>query len=72
MVATKTDLRKDSKKCNEVVSNGGKILQPSDGEAMAAEIKAKLYLECSALTQVNGTFILMINIHNINPHYIKV
>ena len=47
IVGTKTDLRGDME------AKGGKELDESDGMALAKEVKAHCYCECSALTQ-NG------------------
>ena len=47
LVGTKTDLRNDS----EITQKVGQVLQMSDGTALAKDLGAKTYVECSALTQ---------------------
>ena len=46
LVGTKADLRGDDN-----VKLTGYLVSPGDGDAMAREVGAKLYVECSALTQ---------------------
>jgi len=54
LVGTKMDLRNDE----EVLKKVGNPLQKSDGEALAKELGARVYVECSALTQdgLKGVF----------------
>ena len=47
LVGTKMDLRNDE----EVLKKVGNPLQKSDGDALAKELNARSYVECSALTQ---------------------
>merc|ERR1712176_1480377 len=47
LVGTKTDLRNDP----DVTQKVGQVLQNNDGVALAKELGAKSYVECSALTQ---------------------
>merc|ERR1712203_189209 len=47
LVGTKTDLRDDA----DVTQKVGQILMKEDGVQLAKELGAKLYVECSALTQ---------------------
>jgi len=47
LVGTKADLRTDS----EVLKKVGNPLTKADGEALAKELGARCYVECSALTQ---------------------
>ena len=47
LVGTKMDLRNDE----EVLKKVGQVMQKSDGDALAKEVGARSYVECSALTQ---------------------
>jgi len=51
LVATKTDLREDSTVLSKLSERGWSPIPPEKGEALAKEIGAECYLECSALTQ---------------------
>eukprot|EP00792_Barthelona_sp_PAP020_P004636 TRINITY_DN2252_c0_g1_i2.p2 TRINITY_DN2252_c0_g1~~TRINITY_DN2252_c0_g1_i2.p2 ORF type:complete len:206 (+),score=30.81 TRINITY_DN2252_c0_g1_i2:182-799(+) len=49
VVGTKTDLRHDETRLQELQRNGETYLTPQDGYNIAKEIGAKTYVECSAL-----------------------
>jgi len=51
LVGTKIDLREDDKTIEELKSQGKALITTAEGEAMAKEISAIRYLECSALTR---------------------
>ena len=51
LVGTKTDLRTDDAKLQELAQSGQKPATPQDGKQKATEIKAVAYLECSAMKQ---------------------
>lgn len=50
LVGTKLDLRDDSAWCHE---NGITPVATEDGQKLADSVGAKVYIECSALTQTN-------------------
>ena len=51
LVGTKTDLRTDDAKLQELAQSGQKPVTMAEGKQKAAEIKAVSYLECSAMKQ---------------------
>jgi len=51
LVGTKSDLREDAAIESQLASKGLKMVDASEGAALAKEIGATEYLECSALTQ---------------------
>ena len=51
LVGTKTDLRTDDAKLQELAQSGPKPVTPQEGKQKATEIKAVAYLECSAMKQ---------------------
>ena len=51
LVGTKTDLRTDDAKLQELAQSGQKPVTPQEGKQKATEIKAVAYLECSAMKQ---------------------
>jgi len=51
LVGTKTDLRKNTEKLAELSRQGRSPITRQEGEKKTKEIGAKLYMECSALTQ---------------------
>lgn len=51
LVGTKSDLRDKSEVLAKLRSEGKSIVTPDQGRALAEEIGAKTYLECSSLTQ---------------------
>jgi len=51
LVGTKTDLRGDEATQKSLSSKGQSMKSEGDGQALAREIQAVKYLECSALTQ---------------------
>ena len=53
LVGTKTDMRDDKATIDKMAEKGQKPITPEQGTALAKEIGAIMYLECSALTQ-NG------------------
>jgi Ras-related C3 botulinum toxin substrate 1 len=65
LVGTKIDLREDEKTIEELKSLGKSLISTADGEAMAKEISAIRYLECSALTRA-GTF------HFGKDHFLRI
>ncbi|GAB5372037.1 hypothetical protein AAMO2058_001631400 [Amorphochlora amoebiformis] len=51
LVGTKSDLRNDKAQIDKLRSKGTEMVTIEQGEAMAKEIGAAKYMECSALTQ---------------------
>ena len=51
LVGTKIDLRADKETIENLTSKGEKVLLPDMGTQLAQQIGARMYLECSALTQ---------------------
>lgn len=51
LVGTKIDLREDKATLDKLAEKGQSCLTPAQGEALAKQIKAVCYMECSALTQ---------------------
>jgi len=51
LVGTKIDLREDSEFIKDMETKGQKIVTSQQGEALATELGAIKYMECSALTQ---------------------
>ncbi len=51
LVATKMDLREDKEQIDRLKEKGYAPISAADGEALAKEIGAEAYKECSALTQ---------------------
>ena len=51
LVGTKIDLRADKETIENLTSKGEKVLSPDMGTQLAQQIGARMYLECSALTQ---------------------
>merc|ERR1719273_65975 len=51
LVGTKSDLRNDQEMQPELARKGLKCVSPQEAQAMANEVGAVKYLECSALTQ---------------------
>ena len=51
IVGTKSDLREDMDVVMQLKENGEVPKTPEDGKALADELEAAGYLECSALTQ---------------------
>lgn len=51
LVGTKADLRSDNAQIEKLSQKGLAMVSQEQGEAMAKEIKAAKYMECSALTQ---------------------
>jgi len=51
LVGTKSDLRKDQNTINQLKQRGTAMVTPEAASAMAKEVSATKYLECSALTQ---------------------
>ena len=51
LVGTKIDLRSDKETIENLTSKGEKVLSPEMGTQLASQIGARMYLECSALTQ---------------------
>mmetsp|Transcript_6023 Transcript_6023/g.8352 ORF Transcript_6023/g.8352 Transcript_6023/m.8352 type:complete len:192 (+) Transcript_6023:29-604(+) len=51
LVGTKSDLRTDSAQIEKLRSKGHELVTREQGEAMAKEVGAAKYMECSALTQ---------------------
>lgn len=51
LVGTKIDLRDDKAALEKLAEKGQTCLTYAQGEQLAKEIKAKCYMECSALTQ---------------------
>jgi len=53
LVGTKADLRTDPDTLKELKSQGATPIEAAKGKTLAAEIKARVYIECSAMTQLN-------------------
>jgi len=51
LVGTKSDLRNDSAHIEKLKAKGTEMVTTEQGEAMAKDINAAKYMECSALTQ---------------------
>ncbi len=51
LVGTKQDLRDDPETISHLAERGVSLVTPEEGDAMAKEVGAVKYLECSALTQ---------------------
>ncbi len=56
LVGTKIDLRDDLVTLEELRKKGEMPISTEQGQALATEIKAIKYIECSALTQVKKIF----------------
>lgn len=53
LVGTKCDLREDKAVSHRLAERGLAVLKPSDGAAMAKQIGASKYIECSSVTGKN-------------------
>ena len=53
LVGTQTDRRNDTALLKHLKSQGKRPLSKTDGNKLAAQVKASCYIECSALTQQN-------------------
>lgn len=51
LVGTKSDLRNDANMLQQLQAKGLAVISKDQAEARAREINAKMYMECSALTQ---------------------
>jgi len=53
LVGTKSDLRKDGEVLEKLKESGQKPITTAQGQALAKEMKAYKYVECSARTREN-------------------
>lgn len=60
LVGTQIDLRDDVATIEKLAKNKQKPISGEQGEKLAKELKAVKYVECSALTQVSKTLVILI------------
>lgn len=70
LVGTQIDLRDDPSTIEKLAKNKQKPITPETAEKLARDLKAVKYVECSALTQVRGSYIRHISYMFMNVYHL--